>query len=92
MQVVIHNLVAILKIKSLCQNVSGNDGREFRFSGLKLIFRVRLWREPTNNPGLTLVAAEDYVDVVTGTSGIQVLEQITSSIRVLREDQTLSAL
>lgn len=90
MEIVVDDLVAILKIQAFRQNVRGNQRVQFGFARRAFVLGIRFRRKPPNNPNLAFIAAVDYVDVVPLVAGVYVVEKVRCCLSVLREDEPLS--
>lgn len=61
-QVIVDDLVAVLKIQTFRENVGCDDRSEFGFAGCEPVFGICLWRESTDDARFTFVAAENDLD------------------------------
>src|SRR5437867_3296223 len=92
MQVVVNDLVTVLKIQPFGEHIRRDDRVEFRFSSRKLVFGIRLRCKPADHPRFAFVAAEDDLKLVPFYVGLEALEQVSGCIGILGKDQPLSAL
>src|SRR5438552_2588609 len=91
MQVVVNDLVTVLKVETFGEHIGCNDRVKFRFSSRKLVFGICHRCEPADHPRLAFVATEDHLKLVPLYVGLEVLEQISGCICILGKDQPLSS-
>src|SRR6185312_4850121 len=91
MQVVVNDLVTVLKVQAFGEHVGRDDRLSLRFTGSHPVFPVRLWSESPHDSILALIAAEDYFEFVLGDMFCKVVVQVPGSIRILGEDQAFAS-
>ncbi|OQA27964.1 MAG: hypothetical protein BWY57_03567 [Betaproteobacteria bacterium ADurb.Bin341] len=92
MQIIVDDVVAILKIQAFGKHIGGDHRTQLRFIVDEAIFRVRLRREPTDHAFLALVPAENNLDIGILAIGVQVCKQIFSRVGILCENKDFRTL
>jgi len=87
MQIVVDDVVAILKIQAFGKHIGGDHRAQLRFIVDETVFRVRLGREPADHAFPALVPAEDNLDIGILAIGVQVGKQIFRRVGILSENK-----
>ena len=90
MEIIVNDLVAVLKIETFGEDVGGNDHHQFFLSSGEAVFRVCLGSEATNDPNFALVSAKNHINILPRALWIQIFKEVSCCIRVLGKDQPLA--
>ena len=92
MQVVVDDLVAILKVEAFREHIRCHNRVEFRLSRCKLVFGIGFRCEPADHTCLALVPAEDHFKLTGVYVCLKILKQVSGCVRVLSKDEQLAPL
>src|SRR4030067_1945813 len=89
-QVLVLDLVAVLEIEAFGKDICGDEDSYLR-TGV-CIFRIRLRREPGDNPTFVWIVTVDDLDIFPLVSRVQIPVKVLCCVLILRKYQDLSIL
>jgi len=90
MQVVVDNLVTVLKIETFAQDICGDHYINFLHPILRFVLRICFWRKTPNQVGLVFIIPEDHF-YTRISAWVQVIVEVSGGIRIRCENQAFSA-